>query len=614
MILISSQFSGAFAETTVISFDARVVSDNNGYHDVIFSGKSNAVNLGHQILILDPDGLYVMNHGTDSDSDGNFGFAYDIFIFNKYGTYTATAFAQFELESEGLVATFEIIETEEPNQVEPPLTVFTDRSSYRTGDVISIYGDAGKIMGFPIILEVFDPIGNKIFVVPVFTYDDHKFSTEVSTTNDYWNTSGTYTIIGTYIPADVGTYSVKILVQFEAVPITVPDTDYDGIDDSDDQCVNDVETMNGFEDTDGCPDVIPIDDLDNDGIDDSLDNCPTQSETVNGFEDTDGCPDVIPIGDLDNDGIDDLDNDGIDDSLDNCPTQSETVNGFEDTDGCPDTVLSPQPEPIDRKITICHIPQGNPSNAHTIIVPLSAWHAHYVHGDNRGECPLGSANEIAEVYVEPTSKWDAVFGLAGSSNAMEQNIPETIDSPLKQNIAETIDSPLKQNLPSISISSDESTYADGSIIHIDGNVKDIQPNSMIIVRVYSPSNYNIVDERLFVSDGGKFEIDFDTSDKLWFENGEYVVKVEDQNHNGLNQIKVTVVEPNVEFTAFAQEPTTIESASYDDDKLVDLIDENKKLRGELERQGSEIKELDKQVDYLSDIIASIQRFFGGWVS
>src|SRR3972149_7059949 len=102
---------------------------------------------------------------------------------------------------------------------------------------------------------------------------------------------------------------------------------------------------------------------------------------------------------------------------------------------------------------------------------------------------------------------------------------------------------------------------------------------MVIVRVYSPSNYNIADERLFVSNDGKFEIDFDTSDKLWFENGEYVVKVEDQNHNELNKIQVTVEEPHGEFTASAQEAPQIpaeKSASHDNDKLADLIDENKK--------------------------------------
>ncbi|MFB5627358.1 MAG: hypothetical protein ACE5R5_04085, partial [Nitrosarchaeum sp.] len=36
-------------------------------------------------------------------------------------------------------------------------------------------------------------------------------------------------------------------------------------------------------------------DTDGDGISDSIDQCPTQPETVNGFEDLDGCPDLVSI-------------------------------------------------------------------------------------------------------------------------------------------------------------------------------------------------------------------------------------------------------------------------------------------------------------------------------
>jgi plastocyanin len=111
-----------------------------------------------------------------------------------------------------------------------------------------------------------------------------------------------------------------------------PDTDGDGIPDSLDSCPTDPETVNGFQDTDGCPDVVPPPtDTDGDGIPDSLDSCPTQAETLNGYQDTDGCPDTNPAT-IDTDG------DGISDSLDQCPTQKETVNGFADLDGCPDVV------------------------------------------------------------------------------------------------------------------------------------------------------------------------------------------------------------------------------------------------------------------------------------
>lgn len=39
------------------------------------------------------------------------------------------------------------------------------------------------------------------------------------------------------------------------------------------------------------------------------------------------------------------------------------------------------------KVVICHIPPGNPANAHTIVVGAAAVPAHLAHGDTLGECP-----------------------------------------------------------------------------------------------------------------------------------------------------------------------------------------------------------------------------------
>ena len=99
-----------------------------------------------------------------------------------------------------------------------------------------------------------------------------------------------------------------------------PDSDGDGVSDDDDQCPDEPEDRDGFEDTDGCPEL----DNDKDGIPDAQDKCPTQAEDKDGFEDTDGCPDL------------DNDKDGVPDAQDKCPDKSETKNGFEDEDGCPD--------------------------------------------------------------------------------------------------------------------------------------------------------------------------------------------------------------------------------------------------------------------------------------
>jgi hypothetical protein len=45
------------------------------------------------------------------------------------------------------------------------------------------------------------------------------------------------------------------------------------------------------------PKIPPVADSDGDGIPDDVDDCPNVPETVNGFEDSDGCPDVVPVSD-----------------------------------------------------------------------------------------------------------------------------------------------------------------------------------------------------------------------------------------------------------------------------------------------------------------------------
>ena len=51
------------------------------------------------------------------------------------------------------------------------------------------------------------------------------------------------------------------------------------------------------------------------------------------------------------------------------------------------TPTSVQADP-DGKVTICHIPPGNPENAHTITVAFPALVAHFANhgGDSFGEC------------------------------------------------------------------------------------------------------------------------------------------------------------------------------------------------------------------------------------
>ncbi len=55
-------------------------------------------------------------------------------------------------------------------------------------------------------------------------------------------------------------------------------------------------------------------------------------------------------------------------------------------------------ELMDEKITICHIPSRNPSNAHTITVGASALRAHLAQGDYEGECQ--GEEEETEVKID----------------------------------------------------------------------------------------------------------------------------------------------------------------------------------------------------------------------
>jgi OmpA-OmpF porin, OOP family len=99
------------------------------------------------------------------------------------------------------------------------------------------------------------------------------------------------------------------------------DNDLDTIPDSADKCPNEAEDPDGFEDIDGCPER----DNDKDGVPDEQDRCPSKAETKNGYKDEDGCPDEP-----------DRDEDGIPDTKDKCPEVAEDTDGFEDLDGCPE--------------------------------------------------------------------------------------------------------------------------------------------------------------------------------------------------------------------------------------------------------------------------------------
>jgi hypothetical protein len=73
------------------------------------------------------------------------------------------------------------------------------------------------------------------------------------------------------------------------------DVDEDGVSGDIDNCPEVANADQTNSDTDGLGDACDEDD-DNDGIADGDDSCPLEAETVNDFQDEDGCPDTPPTG------------------------------------------------------------------------------------------------------------------------------------------------------------------------------------------------------------------------------------------------------------------------------------------------------------------------------
>ena len=135
-------------------------------------------------------------------------------------------------------------------------------------------------------------------------------------------------------------------VEEPPMPVTPPDSDNDGVPDSEDECptVAGPAALKGCPDSDGdqiidkndeCPQIagLPVfngcPDTDSDGTPDQLDKCPEEA----GPKTNQGCPIPAPA---------DTDGDGLPDDRDACPSIPGTVenNGCPDTDG--DGIVDPE--------------------------------------------------------------------------------------------------------------------------------------------------------------------------------------------------------------------------------------------------------------------------------
>jgi hypothetical protein len=109
------------------------------------------------------------------------------------------------------------------------------------------------------------------------------------------------------------------------------DKDHDGVPDDVDQCEDIPEDRDGFEDSDGCPDI----DNDQDGIIDREDACPNKAGPKSNDPKKNGCPQP------------DTDGDGIADEADACPKEKGEASDDPKKNGCPRAPTQPDPKKDD---------------------------------------------------------------------------------------------------------------------------------------------------------------------------------------------------------------------------------------------------------------------------
>ena len=69
------------------------------------------------------------------------------------------------------------------------------------------------------------------------------------------------------------------------------------------------------------------------------------------------------------------------------PTETSTATPTSTPTATSTATPDPTAEGPSDSVEVCHIPPGNPDNAHTISIGESALEAHLAHGDDEGECP-----------------------------------------------------------------------------------------------------------------------------------------------------------------------------------------------------------------------------------
>lgn len=215
-----------------------------------------------------------------------------------------------------------------------------------------------------------------------------------------------------------------------------------------DACPDDPnKTSPGF-----CGCGVPETDTDNDGTPDCIDGCPEDPNKL--------APGQCGCGFIDVD----TDCDGVADCVDYCPGGDDSYDY--DGDGVPDCKDVPPYALIpddwkcgnngnkkkNHKVLVCHIPKGNPANAHTICIDYHGVQAHLdLHGgDYLGPCGNSYPNCGGQIQKNKISKGNIngeLFTNTGNSSDKDLNLyPNPTQNQLFVQLSVGINTPVQIQL------------------------------------------------------------------------------------------------------------------------------------------------------------------------
>ncbi len=294
------------------------------------------------------------------------------------------------------------------------------------------------------------------------------------------------------------------------------------------------------------------------------------------------------------------------------------------------------------KITICHIPPGNPDNAHTISVSGNAKNAHLAHGDTLEECPDGDEDKQDDDGQDNTTTITLTKqvtndnqGTAGSDD-FEISVNGTIvlsgsTTEVAPDVLFAINEAAVDGYEFVEITGDpecptnlgEETIllAPGQDINCIIHNNDVGDATTITLtkQVTNDNQGTAGSDDFEISVNGTIVLSGSTTevapDVLFAINEAAVDGYEFVEITGDPECSTNLDEKTISLAAGQDINCTIHNndvgdATPDNEKLSQLIDENKKLKEDIVRQEEQIDDLNEQIDFLSELIASIQGFFG----